>query len=361
MPAALPQDRLASLDAFRGLTIAGMILVNTPGSWDHVYAQLRHAEWHGCTMTDLIFPFFLFIVGVAMTFSLPRRMESGDRGGLGLRILRRAAVIFGLGLLLAGFPDFDLADLRVVGVLQRIALVYMLCAWMVLATSRRAQAWIATVLLLGYWGAMVLIPVPGSGAGVLTPAGNLAAWVDRWLVPGSMYRGTWDPEGLFSTIPALGTTLAGVFTGYWIRSGRDRRRIAGGMAVAGAAGAFAGLVWHQWFPINKNLWTSSYVVFTAGAALLVLALCYWLIDVRGWRRWAEPAIVYGLNPLAIYVLSSLIAKLFARIGFTAWAYETLFLPWLSPVNASLAFAALWVVLWWAFAALLCRKRIFVRI
>jgi predicted acyltransferase len=352
---------LASLDAFRGLTIAGMILVNTPGSWDHVYAQLRHAEWHGWTVTDLVFPFFLFIVGVAMVFSFDKRLHADGRRRLRGSVVRRALVIFGLGLLLAAFPDFDLASLRWVGVLQRIAIVYLVCSWIILSASRRAQAWIAAGLLAGYWAAMTLVPVPGVGSGVLTPEGNLAAWVDRFIMPGTMYRGTWDPEGLFSTIPAVATTLLGVFTGYWLRSGHERRQIAVGLLVAGAAATVAGLAWGRWFPINKNLWTSSYVVFTAGAALLILAICYWLIDVRGQRRWAQPAIVYGLNPLAIYVLSSLVAKLFFRTGFTEWTYQTLLRPWLSPLNASLAYAVLWIVGWWAFAALLYRKNLLIKV
>jgi len=355
------QQRLASLDAFRGLTIAGMILVNTPGSWDHVYAPLRHAAWHGWTPTDLVFPFFLFIVGVAMTFSLPRRLETGDRRRLHLDILRRAAVIFALGLLLAAFPDFDFANLRLVGVLQRIAIVYLISSWIVLSTSRRVQAWIVAALLGGYWAAMTWIPVQGVGAGVLTPEGNLAAWIDRLIVPGRMYRGSWDPEGLASTLPAVATTLLGVLTGYWIRSQRRRSKIAAGMFFAGWSASFAGLAWGLWLPINKNLWTSSYVLFTAGAALVTLAICYWLIDVRGYRRWAQPAIVYGVNPLAVYVLSSLMARLFARLGLTDWIYLTLLVPWLAPLNASLAFALFWVVLWWSLMAVLYRRKIFIKI
>jgi predicted acyltransferase len=352
---------LASLDAFRGFTIAGMILVNTPGSWDHVYPQLRHAAWHGWTLTDLVFPFFLFIVGVAMTFSFGHRLEGGNRRRLHRKVPQRAIVIFALGLLLAAFPDFDLANLRVVGVLQRIALVYLVSSWIVLVTSRRAQGWIVVALLGGYWAAMTWIPVPGVGAGVLTPEGNFAAWIDRFIVPGQMYRGSWDPEGLFSTLPAIATTLLGVFTGYWIRSGRDRAKIAAGLFIGGSVTLLAGLAWGVWLPINKNLWTSSYVLFTAGAALVVLAFCYWLIDVLGYRRWARPAIVYGLNPLAVYVLSSLVAKLLARLGFTHWAYETVLTPWLAPLNASLVFALSWVVLWWSVAALLYRQRIFIKI
>ncbi len=386
MSGPVPSGRLASLDAFRGLTIAGMILVNDPGSWEHVYPPLLHAEWHGWTPTDLVFPFFLFVMGVGMAFSLARRLETGGRSRLHLQVLRRTAILFALGLFLSAFPDFDLSRLRVAGVLTRIAVVYLLASLVVIHLSRRAQAWTAPAILLGYWAAMALVPVPGAGAGAgdFSPEGNLAAWIDRALLPGRLYRGTWDPEGLFSTLPAVATALLGVFTGRWIRSedrpgrdrpgrdrpGRDRTEIAAGMFAAGWLAILAGLAWDLVFPINKNLWTSSYVLFTAGAALEGLALCYWLIDCRGVRRWAWPAIVYGLNPIAVYVLSGLLMKLLDRIRFAdgsettslaSWIYRHLFLPWAPPVDASLAFAVSYVVFWWAMMALLYRRRIFIKI
>lgn len=359
------QTRLESLDAFRGFTIAGMILVNSPGSWNHIYAPLRHAEWHGWTPTDLVFPFFLFIVGVALTFSLSRQFEPTDKRPIYVKILRRAAILFALGLLLAAVPHFDLAGLRIVGVLQRIAVVYLAASVIVLETSRRTQAGITAALLLAYWAVMRLAPVPGVGAGVLTPEGNFAAWIDRFVVPGAMHRGTWDPEGFLSTFPALATALLGVFTGYWIRSGRERARIAAGMFATGWVAILAGLTWGLIFPINKNLWTSSYVLFTAGAALEGLALCYWLIDVQGYRRWARPAVVFGLNSIAAYVLSSLLASVLRMFPMGAsaqdWLFEHLFASWTTPVTASMLYALSYVACWWLVMALLYRQRIFIKI
>ena len=363
-------DRLDSLDAFRGLTIAGMILVNNPGSWAHVYPPLRHAEWHGWTPTDLIFPFFLFIVGVAMTFSLGRRLEEDDRRRVHVRVIRRTLIIFGLGLLLSAFPDFRLAELRVAGVLQRIAVVYLVASLLVLRLSRRALAWTTAGILAGYWAALELIPVPGHGAGILTPEGNLAAWFDRLFLPGRMWQGTWDPEGLLSTLPAVATALLGVFTGDWIRSDRERSEIAAGMFTAGWLAILAGLAWSIWLPLNKNLWTSSYVLFTAGAALEGLAVCYWLIDVRGRRSWARPAIVFGLNSIAVYVASGIVTSLliWIRVGsggaessLYGWIYQNLFASWAGPLNGSLAFALAYVAFWWLPMALLYRRGIFIKV
>lgn len=362
----LRADRLASLDAFRGFTIGGMILVNNPGTWAAIYPPLAHAEWHGWTPTDLIFPFFLFIVGVAMAFSLPARASRDSTAGVLARAARRSAVIFALGLLLNAFPRFDLAELRVAGVLQRIAVVYLAAAALYLATSRRTRAWITAALLVGYWALLTLVPVPGVGAPNLTPEGSFAAWLDRLLLPGTMWQGTWDPEGLASTLPAIATALAGIFTGEWLRSGRERAEIAVGMFAAGWLAILAGLAWDLAFPINKNLWTSSYVLFTAGAALEGLALCYWLIDVRGRRAWAKPALVLGVNPLALYVLSSLGASTLAAtaVGDTSlkgWLFENLFAPWAPPRAASLAFAIAYLALWLAVGWWLWRRRIFIKV
>jgi len=368
-PAASSQ-RLVSLDAFRGLTIAAMILVNNPGSWGDIYAPLAHADWHGWTPTDLIFPFFLFIVGVSMTFSFAKRLEEGDRSHLYRQIFRRTAIIYGLGLLLSAFPDFDLGNLRYVGVLPRIAMVYLVTSLIVLNLSRRAQIWVFAGLLVGYWGVMKWVPVPEYGAGVLTPEGNLAGWIDSLLLPGRLYQGTWDPEGLLSTLPAVATALSGVFTGYWLRSGRDHLQIARGMAVAGGLALIAGLVWSHWFPINKNLWTSSYVLLSSGAAIVCLSLLYWLIEVREYRKRAQPAVIFGVNAIALFVLSGLVTRLLIRIHVDGdpdpitvkqWLLETLFASWASPMNASLAFALTYVLFWWVLMALLYRRKIFIKI
>lgn len=368
------KDRLESLDAVRGITIAGMILVNNPGSWSAVYAPLLHAEWHGWTPTDLVFPFFLFIVGVAIPFSFGRYLDDPDRGRSALyrRVFSRSAWIFLIGLALTGLPDLDLAEIRIPGVLQRIALVYLATSLIVLNTTRRAQIVVLAALLLGYHGLMMLVHVPGYGAGNLAPDANLAAWIDRTVL-GQQHlwqNRPWDPEGLLSSLPAIGTSLLGVMTGRRLRGARADAAIAARMAGAGGAALAVGLIWDRFLPINKNLWTSSYVMFTAGAALLLLALCYWLIDVRDVRGWARPALVFGRNPLAIYVLSVVIAKVLGGIrvgapeGVTSlgnWLYTNLFGTWLAPMNASLAFALALVTACWVIAWLLDRRQVYIRI
>lgn len=371
MTTAPAKDRLHSLDAFRGLTIAGMILVNNPGSWSHVYAPLAHAPWHGWTPTDLIFPYFLFIVGVAVPFSFRRRLGEGAlRRDLFLHVVRRALVLVGLGLFMRLFPDFDVAGMRWPGVLQRIGVVYLAAAGLYLAVGPRGRwAW-AGALLLGYWGLMTLVPVPGHGAGDLSPEGNLAAWLDRVLMGGHLYQGTWDPEGLLSSLPAVATSLLGIMTGEWLLSGRPRETLTRGMVVAGVLLTPAGLAWGAIFPINKNLWTSSYVVFTAGTALLLFALLYWVVDVRGRRGpWLTPLLVYGTNAIAVFVLSGLMTKMLVRIrvggddgtSLYAWTYRTVFQSWAGDLNGSLAFAVSYVLLWLALMVPLYRRGIFFKV
>jgi predicted acyltransferase len=353
------QDRrLISLDAFRGLTVAGMVLVNNPGTWRTVYGPLRHADWHGWTPTDLIFPFFLFIVGVAVPLALGRRLAEGEeRGRIVLRIVRRSVIILALGLILNAVPAFDLVALRIPGVLQRIAVCYLAAALLFTVAGWRVQAILAGAALLGYWVALTLIPVPGFGAGDLGREGNLAAWLDRALLGPHIWRAArvYDPEGILSTVPAIVTTLFGVLTGRWIQSERAPAVIARGLFVTGAIGVALGLGWNRWFPLNKSLWTSSYAVFTAGAALLVLAACYWTIEIRKWRWWTPPFVVLGVNALAVFFLSTLLAKLlvYVNVGgagarsrsLQTVLYETLFASWASPANASLAWALANVVLW----------------
>lgn len=365
------KDRLVSLDAFRGITIAGMILVNNPGSWSHVYPPLLHAPWHGWTPTDFIFPFFLFIVGVSMTFSLEKQLVSHDRKYVYLKIFRRTLIILGLGWFLSLFPFFNFAKLRIPGVLPRIAVVYCIASIIILNTRIKGQAWTAASLLLVYWGLMKLIPVPGYGAGDLSVEGNLAAFIDSKLLHGHMWKKTWDPEGLLSTIPAIATTLSGVLTGHLLKSKKTKEEIAGWMFVIGWIAIIAGLFWHIVFPINKSLWTSSYVVFTSGAALQFLGFCYWLIDVKGIKKWAKPAIIYGMNAITVFVLSGLVAKTMiytklaqpdgSEISIWNWVYINLFTSWANPINASLAFAVTNILFWLGIMAILYRKRIFIKI
>jgi predicted acyltransferase len=354
----MAQSRLLSLDVFRGLTVAGMVLVNNPGTWRAVYGPLRHADWHGWTPTDLIFPFFLFIVGVAIPLALGPRLEASEpRGSLVGKVVRRAAVVFTLGLLLHAIPSFDLSTIRMPGVLQRIAVCYLIAALLFLVTGWRGQAAVAVGALLGYWAALTLVPVPGFGAGDLGKEGNLAAWLDRLVLGPHIWKAArvYDPEGILSTAPATATTLLGVLAGHWIRARRPPAITARGLAAAGLAGIALGLAWGRWFPINKSLWTSSYAVFTAGAALTALAACYWAIEIRRSRWWTAPFAVLGLNALAVFFLSTLVARLLIAIQVSgaggrpralhAVLYDALFAPWAAPPLASFAWALANVLLW----------------
>jgi predicted acyltransferase len=364
-------ERLVSLDAFRGLTIAGMILVNNPGTWTAVYAPLRHAEWHGWTPTDLIFPYFLFIVGVAIPFSFHRRLTEGAaKSDLFGHVLRRSLILIGLGVAMRAIPDFDFGTMRYYGVLQRIVLVYLAAASAYVFLSRRALLGLTAVLLLGYWGVMMLVPVPGYGAGDLSPDGNLAAWLDRLVMGGHLWQDTWDPEGLLSTLPAIATSLLGIFTGQSLQSDARPEDHARGLFMAGGILIPIGWAWGWAFPINKNLWSSSYVVFTAGTALLLLGVLYWLIDVkrlRGW--WQEWMVVYGMNAITVFVASGMLTKAMVRIrvggpdGSSLYQaiYEHGFRSWLGPHDASFAFALCYVVFWLGLMWLLHARRIYIKI
>ncbi|MBD2163523.1 acyltransferase family protein [Calothrix membranacea FACHB-236] len=374
--------RLTSLDVFRGITIAGMILVNMAGVADDKYPPLDHAAWNGCTPTDLVFPFFLFIIGVAMTFSLSKYTE-GDKpqSAVYWRILRRAAILFALGLLLNGFWNkgiwtFDFSSIRLMGVLQRIGLAYLFASLIVLKLPRKGQWILAAAILIGYWLAMMYLPVPGYGAGVLTREGNLGAYIDRLIIPKAhLYKGDGfnfmgDPEGIFSTIPAIVSVLAGYFAGNWIRSQTVKSRISIGLALFGIGCLIVGWAWGWTFPINKKIWTSSYVVFTSGWALLLLAACYELIEVRQIRRWSKPFEIMGLNAIALFVASVLLIKILVRTNFgtgeTApstynWIYQNVFASWAGTFNGSLLFALVTVLFWWVVAAILYHQRWFFKV
>ena len=368
------QQRLLSLDVFRGITIAGMILVNNPGTWGDIYPALRHAEWHGVTPTDLIFPFFLFIVGVAITFSLSKRKARGDnQNKLMLQILRRSAVLFLLGLILAGFPYFDLSSIRIPGVLQRIAVVYFISSILFLKTGVKTQAYTGAALLLIYFLMMTLIPVPGVGYANLEPTTNLAAWLDNLLLHGHLWSVTkvWDPEGILSTIPAISTTIIGIMTGHLLRSPMDEANKTSWMFFYGSVLMFAGYVWDMWFPMNKSLWTSSYVLYTGGLALLFLAFCYWLIDVKGIKWWIKPFHIYGMNAIAVFFASGIIGRLLYLIkvsgsgeealSLKTYLFNNLFLSWLDPTNASLAWALTYVLIWLGLMWILYKKQIFIKV
>lgn len=375
-------NRLQSLDVFRGATIAAMILVNNPGSWEYSYAQLKHAAWHGWTFTDWIFPFFLFIVGVAMTFSFPKRLEQGQtKKQLLLHTLRRAVILFALGLLVNGFPfglfdhQFSCATLRIPGVLQRIAICFLIASIIFMTTKIRGQIIWTVSLLAVYWLLIKLVPVPGFGAGVMAPTGNLCWYVDSTLLHGH----TWiyapaegfDPEGIVSTIPAIATTLFGLLTGQWLRSERSREEKTVWMFVMGQAMLLLGVIFDNWLPINKNMWTSSYSVFMAGWALICLATFYWLIDVKGMQRWAKPFTIFGMNAITVFVLSELLAILLWVITWKGadgavnnlhdYIHGHLFMPLASTTNASLLFAIAFVLAMYLLAWAMWKKRWFLKV
>jgi predicted acyltransferase len=380
---------MVSLDVFRGITIAAMILVNDPGSWSHVYAPLEHAEWNGWTPTDLIFPFFLFIVGVSMTLSFASRAARGImRRSLAIHVVRRSVLIFAIGLFLNGLPFFDFHTIRIMGVLQRIALCYLAAGLLYLATCRRsidadgkvrmrvniaAIAGVALILLVGYWALMTFVPVPGYGAGQLGKDENLGAYVDRGLMGGHLWSEskTWDPEGLLSTLPAIATALIGILAGEWLRPERRSARNILGLVISGAVLMLTGQLLHPYFPINKNLWTSTFVLFTGGFAMLLLALCYWLVDLRGWRKWAAPFLVFGMNAILAYALAAIVSETSIDFEFAGpggrgqtlhgWLYNNFFIPYANPNNASLGFAVFFVLLILAPLWPLYRRKIFVRI
>ena len=368
-------SRLLSLDVFRGLTVAGMILVNNPGTWGSIYSPLEHASWHGWTPTDLVFPFFLFIVGVSITLALSRRAEtSGSKRDLYVKIIRRALIIFALGLFLAGFPSFDLSTIRIPGVLQRIAVCYLCASLIFLNTDWRKQLYIAAALLLIYWALLTLVPVPGYGPGDLgSKEWNIAAYIDRVIFGQHVWKQAkvYDPEGILSTLGAIATTLAGVLTGHLLRSRRGEFEKVSVMFVAGAAAIVVGWAWNSWLPVNKALWTSSYVLLTAGMALQLLAVCYWLIDLKGRRRWAFPFIVFGTNALAVFFLTGLCAKLMGLIKLSgadgkpaslhSIIYKGLFDPLFAAKNASLAFALCFVAVWFGLMWLLYRRGVFIKV
>src|SRR5438876_597463 len=365
--------RLLSLDLFRGATIAAMILVNNAGDEPSAYGPLRHAEWNGWTPTDLIFPFFVFIVGVAMAFSFRSRLDRGEsRAHLLKHVVWRGIALFAIGMFLNGFPNhYQLDHWRVYGVLQRIAVCYVITALLELWTSWRAQIAIAVACLAGYWILMRYVPVPGFGIPthdipLLDPDRNLVAWLDRKLLMGHLYEGTRDPEGLISTIPTIATSLLGLLSGKWLRTQYAPRVKTLGMIGAGMAAIIVGKVMDVWFPINKKLWTSSYVVFVAGIGLICLAFCYWIVDVRRHRGWTWPVLVFGTNAIAAYIFSETLA--IALYGLSVGGntlmghiYASVFAPLATSANASLLYALAYVSLCWIVMAGLYRKGIFLKI
>ncbi len=474
MAEEIAQQRLISLDVFRGMTIAGMVLVNNPGTWSAVYGPLKHAEWHGITPTDYVFPFFLFIVGVAIPMALGKRLEAGITRDVYWKILQRSVTIFALGLAMSVIPFFDFGKtdipqlakllimlalsaallflllrkfrealilaagsvallayfyfaaytlvpysfetMRIPGVLQRIAICYLIVSIIFLHTNWKQQAMIGGGLLLLYWFLMTAVPVPGCDVTTIDDkACNLAAWLDRTILgEAHLWRSAkvFDPEGILSTIPAIVTTISGVLTGTWLLSGgaeartsvraksdddthgaeartsvrvnsddytqshgaptgRSKSDIVAGLFFFGIVLVALGWAWNFYFPFNKSLWTSSYVIYTSGLALCFLGFCYWLIDITGYKRWSKPFVIFGVNALALFVFSGLMARFLGMAKITAsdgqqislqkWIFDTFFLFIASPINASLMYATCFILSWLFLMWLLYRKKVYIKV
>ncbi|WP_254562755.1 acyltransferase family protein [Dyadobacter diqingensis] len=418
------KPRLISLDVLRGLTIILMTIVNNPGDWGHVYSPLLHAEWHGCTPTDLVFPTFLFIVGVSVVLATPgknlnihtlqkiitrtlrifclglflsffSKINAFGLEGLpllGIRLTITAVVVVALFsdydrklqfyaaviafltmmiLAFGGFADYE--TVRIPGVLQRIAIVYLIVSLLYLKTTWKTQAIIGVVVLLAYWALMTLIPVPGIGTPNFEKGTNLAAWLDNYLLPGHLWATseTWDPEGILSTLPAIGTGIAGLLVGTLLTNSFSKDKKASYLLIAAVSAIVVGQLWNIVFPINKALWTSSYVLYAAGLASLCLVVLYYLIDVLGISGWTKFFVIFGVNPMVVFFFSGIIPRVLSSIkvghpadpgnepiGLQAYFYEFQLSPLFSdPINASLAYALLYLTLWFVILYILYRNKL----
>ena len=384
MESTISNKRLVSLDLFRGITIAGMLLVNNPGSWEYLYKPLEHAEWTGWTPTDLVFPFFLFIVGVAIMFSLDKYLQSNQNMfKLYFRIIRRTVFLFVLGMFLNGFPKFNLATIRIPGVLQRIAVCYLMSSLIYLILVRRkdnkltlsisGMVWITLGLIGVYYFIMRFIPVPGYGTGLInSKEGNLAAYVDRAVFGSHLwqYSKTWDPEGLLSTIPSIATTLTGIICGWWLKKDVDSNKKLAMLFVVGSICIVGGYVLQIISPISKNLWSGTYVIFTTGMALNFLGICYWYTDIKGHTWGSKPFLILGTNAIAVYVLSQLAEILSYEIQFNVkgnmlalkpWLFQYIYSPLFGNFFGSLMSAIAFVITWMLIMYILYKKKIFIKI
>jgi predicted acyltransferase len=386
MPQSLPEDaiqtlpsgrsgaqRLVSLDAFRGATMALMVLVNNPGDGSHSYPPLEHSEWNGWTPTDVVFPSFLWVVGVATTLSLDRKLASGTpRARLFSQAFRRAVILYVLGLLVYVYPGMSLSTQRIMGVLQRIAICYLIATAIYLTTRLRGQIiWIVS-LLAGYWLIMTLIPVPGYGSGRLDVEGNFAHYVDQLVLGAHNYRSakTWDPEGVVSTLPAIATVLFGIMAGHILRLQRALSERTTWLFLTGNLLIASGLICDIWLPINKKLWTSSFSLFMAGLDFVIFAMFVWLVDGRGYQRAVKPLVIMGMNAITVYLASEFLDEALGAIRWSSdghavtlhkWLYEHCFAPLASPVNASLLYAIAYVLLMYLLAYGMYRRGWFLRV
>jgi len=359
--------RLISLDALRGFTIALMIIVNFPGSEDSVFFTLRHTEWNGLSLTDQVAPFFLFIVGVSIVFAFSKRLNDGSpRAGLYRKIVFRALKIFAVGLFLNLMPTFDLPEIRWTGTLQRIAIVYLVCAILFLNTNWKQQAWIAAFLLVAYWLVLTCVPTPGAGKVMLDPGVNIVAWVDSKWMPGRMWRGTWDPESILTSVTSVVSGITGMLAGRLLLSNYSPNEKVNYLMVAGVISAAAGYFWGLAFPVNENLWTSSFVLVTSGFAALLFATFYFLVDIKGRTGGMFPGLVFGANAITVYFLADVLALFFygARFGgstLNTHAMHAMTHTGLDARLASLLYASFFVCMNFIPAWVLYRKKVFIKL
>ena len=391
--------RLVSLDALRGFTIAAMIVVNSPGSWSHVYDPLLHADWHGMTITDLVFPFFLFIVGVSITLAYSKRLEAGaPKRDIYKKIFSRSIKIYLLGIFLWLWPEFDFGNIRYVGVLQRIAIVFLCCSLLFLHTTWKQQVVILSSILVGYWLILYAIPVPIDGViqqalntGMIERAGgrmveleniskvssgliapnvepgvNFAAWFDRQVVPGYFYERTWDPEGFLSTLPAIGTCVLGMVSGKLVLSDKETYQKLTWIFFVGFALFVVGIVWSWFFPLNKNLWSSSYVLASGGLAMMFLGAFLLIVDVLEYKKWTRPGIVFGANAITSYVLSGMLLTVFYNDLMGIQPLNQMFLEAVVEIGlpaklGSLLYALIYTSILYIPAVILYRKKIFIKV
>lgn len=366
-------NRILSLDIFRGLTIMAMIIVNTPGSWSYAYPILRHSEWNGCTPTDLVFPFFIFAMGFSAVLSISKRLQRGtSRQKLVLQLLRRSAIIFLLGLIINSFPFNNLANIRIPGVLQRIAIVNLVCGLFLIYSDTKVIWYVSASLLLGYWALMTLVPVPDFGPSNLNPTTNLAAWLDRLMIGKHVWEYTklYDPEGILSTLPAIVSGLIGVLAGNSFTKSKSESDKLIYLLVFGNILIVCGMAWGLLFPINKQLWTSSYVLYTSGLAMVVLGIIYYVADIKRIRQFASPFLAFGTNPITAYFGSEIGIIIIGMIQINTAdspisLYDWLFVQYqsfgLSPVNASLLGALVYTGFWLLVVGIMYRKHIIIKI
>ena len=360
-------QRLISLDALRGFTIAAMIVVNYPGSEKFVYFTLRHTEWNGLSFTDQVAPYFLYFVGMSIVFAYSKRLDAGvSKSELYKKIFFRSLKIYAVGMFLNLMPQFDFHTIRWTGTLQRIAIVFFFSAILYLNTNWKQQAWIAAILLIGYWLALTGIPTPGVGKVMLEPGVNIVAWVDTQYLPGRMWRGTWDPESILTNITSIVTCILGMLAGRWMLTEKSPNEKINYLMTEGVFLAILGYFWGLKFPVNENLWTSSFVLVTAGFASLLFGAFYFLIDIKGKTWGTRPGIIFGANAITIYFLADVWALFFYEAKFGGVSLNEKFVQGMSnlgadPKLASLVYALFFVGINFIPAWILFKKKIFIKL